>query len=176
MHLSAVTSSSRSASISLSESLRSPALVVCLCAVSMSSSLAQRSHIFHSMAGSTIFLPLHRCISLSSGSGDCTSLLLGGMVNSPLLCYRKQRTLLCSDTTLTQSRSSVHVRSQDLLLLTARRTQKSFYFPIGKSAPTEFSVRSPLFAYQGIGLRSFASLVVAWFWILKTPNPDASQR
>jgi hypothetical protein len=127
------------------------------------------------MAGSIIFLPLLLYNSLSSGLGDFLS-LLGGMENSPLLCYRKKRTIyLTFDTKLTQLNPLGYVHSQDLLLVMARRTQTSFYFPIGKSAPTEFSVRSPLFAYRGIGLRSFASLVVAWFWILKTPNPDASQ-
>jgi hypothetical protein len=51
------------------------------------------------MAGSGICLPLLLGISLSSGgSGVFLSLLLGGMVNSPFPCYRKQRTFLSSDT------------------------------------------------------------------------------
>jgi hypothetical protein len=75
----------------------------------------------------TICLPL-LLTSLSSGSGDCLS-LLGGMVNSPRLCYRKQRVFLCSDTTLTQPHPQARPLTQDLLLLTARRTQIVLLFP-----------------------------------------------
>jgi hypothetical protein len=63
-------------------------------------------------------------------------------VNS-LLCYRKQRNFLCSDTNpcaAALASTSAHRIFSSLL---ARRTLRLFYFPIGKSAPTENLHRIP---------------------------------
>jgi hypothetical protein len=50
-----------------------------------------------------------------------------------------------------------------------KNSNRFFYFPIGKSAPTELFARSPLFTYRGIGLRDFArSVVERWSRIPET--------
>jgi hypothetical protein len=142
-----------------------------LCVVSMSLSLARRSHICLSMAGSAICRPLLRGISLSSGSGDCLS-LLGGMVNS-LLCYRKQRIFLGSDTKLTQHAPSGMPAHKIFSFLGPKNTNWSFYFLFGKSSPTELFPRSPLFTYQGIGFRNFARSAIERC-TLGSSRPDTS--
>jgi hypothetical protein len=56
-------------------------------------------------------------------------------------------------------RLHIHCALTGSSFLSARRTPRFFYFPIGKSAPTEFSSRDPpFFTYRGIGTRDFASV------------------
>jgi hypothetical protein len=134
--------------------------------VSMSSSLARRSCISFSMAGSVIYLPLLLGISLSSGgSGVCLSLLLGGMVNFLLLCYRKQRTFMCYDTRNDDARPLHNpqvgrsMSTQDLSSTTGlNKSVMLFYFPFGKPSPTINSRNSPFF----FGKSDFALSRIHW--------------
>jgi hypothetical protein len=145
----------------------SPALTVCLCAVSMSSSLARRSRISLSIAGSVICLPLLLGISLSSGgSGDCLSLLLGGMVNSLFLCYRKQRTFLCSDTKLdadaapsTTRRSEGPRQHRIFPLPLARRTLNGSSISLSGNLHPQQTSWDPLFT---LGRSDFATSRIQW--------------
>jgi hypothetical protein len=124
------------------------------------------------MAGSAIYLPLLHCTSLSSGSGDCTSLLLGGMVNSssPLLCYRKQRTFLCSDTKLMQP----HPQACPLIGSSYSHGLKNsnvLLFPYREIRTHRTLERSLLFTYRGIGLHGIARSMVGR-WSLRSLKPN----
>jgi hypothetical protein len=151
------TSSSCSASISLSKSLRSPALTVRLCVVSMFSSLAHRSHISLSMAGSIICLPLLLGISLSSGgSGVCMSLLLGGMVNYLFFfAPESKEPFLGSDTNLTLTPATsqpagrkVHVNTGSFLYTVPKSFALALLFSFRKICTHNKSSWDPVFALR----------------------------
>jgi hypothetical protein len=81
----------------------------------------------------------------------------------------------CIDTNLrsplTQTHHLGHVRFLRTFFFSARRTPRFFYFPIGKSTPTDSLRRDPpSLIYQGIGTRDFASSKVG-HWVLKSRYP-----
>jgi hypothetical protein len=66
--------------------------------------------------------------------------------------------------------SSEHVLFLRIFFFLARRTPRFFYFPIGKSSPTDSSLDPPFSTYRRIGTCSFASsLLLAELSILRDP-------
>jgi hypothetical protein len=144
-----------------------PALTVRLCDVSMYSSLARRSCISLSMAGSVIYLPLLCGISLSSGgSGVSLSLLLGGMVKSiffsateskePFCALIPEMMMLAPSTTCRSEGPRQHRIFP--FPLARRALEWLFYFPFGKPAPTVNFRNSP-FCFRKL---DFALLRIRW--------------